>query len=260
MQQPETAARAPAAETRHRRGKTAPSFAARVLESMLFRVKGVGNIVLARPPRFVIIGTGRCGTSYAAAYLSDLGIACSHEGYFTPDGPKLRNRRRPADAKGDVSWLAVPFLKGGELPIVHLVRHPQDVVRSLYNMGFFDPRFRDVHRDFIAFAERHFHVGEDPFDACVRWCIEWNERCERLAGLRIQVEAFEKRLPDLTAYIGFAPTRTAPAPSSTWNSWLSLHPRPLSAPDVEQRLLRHPRGGQLAEIAERYGYASEGRA
>lgn len=217
----------------------------------------MANVLLARPPQFVIIGTGRCGTSYAAALLSDLGIPCSHEGYFTPAGPKLRNPGRRADAKGDASWLAVPFVEPGDLPIVHLVRRPQDVIRSLYNMGFFDRRFRDVHRHFIAFAERHFAAGDDPFNACVRWYIEWNERCERAAGLRIRVEELGEKLPELFDHIGMAPTRTAPLPPPTINSWPVLHPAPLSRDEVEQHLRSHPHGAALAGIAGRYGYVTD---
>ena len=202
----------------------------------------------------MIIGTGRCGTGYVAAYLTGLGIPCSHEGYFTPEGPTLRNPERPAGAKGDASWLAAPFVRRGDLPIVHLVRRPRDVIRSLYNIGFFDSRHRAVHRRFIAFAERHFEVGDDPFDACVRWYLAWNARCEAVAGLRIRVEDFEDNLPDLASHIGFAPTRKASVPPATFNSWMPLQSPPASSSQIARRLLRHPHAAGLAEMAERYGY------
>lgn len=225
-----------------------------------YRIGAATNILLARRPRFVVTGTGRCGTRHVAAYLNAVGIPCSHEGYFTPDGPTLRNSKRAASAKGDVSWLAVPFLKRGNLPIVHLVRQPHEVIRSLYNIGFFDRRFRDVHGPFIAFAERHFEVGEDPFDACLRWYIEWNERCEAVAGLRIRVENLEDRLGDLTRHIGLEPSQAASPPPMDFNHWPPLHPRPLCSSDLAQRIRRHPRADALAEIAARYGYSVDAPA
>ena len=173
------------------------------------------NLLLARRPRFAIVGTGRCGTGYAARRLTDLEITCSHEEYFTTDGPRLRNRWRAFETKGEASGLAQPFLRPGEMPIVHLVRRPEDVIRSLYNIGIFDPDFRADHEAYVAFDEQHFHIGDDPFDACLRWYLEWNARCEQVAGLRVRIEHFEESLPQIFAHIGFEPTRYAPPPART---------------------------------------------
>ena len=94
------------------------------------------NILLAKKPVYAIVGTGRCGTGYSAEFLTQAGIPFCHEGYYTFDGPKLRNGRRNHEAIGDASWLAVPYLPDPEVTVVHQLRHPLDVIRSLYNIGF----------------------------------------------------------------------------------------------------------------------------
>jgi hypothetical protein len=217
-------------------------------------IRQAANILFARRPRFVIIGTGRCGTGYAARRLSDLGISCSHEAYFTPDGPRLWNRRRAAGTRGDSSGLAPPFIQAGEMPVVHLVRRPEDVIRSLHSIGLFDPDFRAWHEPYVAFDERYFDIGRDPFDACVRWYLEWNRRCERIAGLRVRIEHFEESLPRILAHIGIAPTRNSPPPARSYNSRPSVYPVPLTFSEVERRIGRHPLGRDLADMAELYGY------
>ncbi len=41
---------------------------------------------IARPPRFVIVGTGRSGSKYAAEALRFHGVRCGHESVFTHAG------------------------------------------------------------------------------------------------------------------------------------------------------------------------------
>jgi hypothetical protein len=217
-------------------------------------IRQAANLLLARRPQFVIVGTGRCGTAFAARRLTDLGITCSHEEYYTTDGPRLRNRWRFFGTKGEASGLAPPFLRPGEMPVVHLVRRPGDVIRSLYNIGVFDPDFRADHEPYVAFDERYVDLGRDPFEACMRWYLEWNRRCEQVAGLRVRIEHFDESLPQIFAHIGFAPTRDAPPPARNWNTRPSVYSDPLSLREIERRIAEHPLGRELAEMARRYGY------
>jgi hypothetical protein len=219
-------------------------------------LRRAANLLLATPPTFVVTGTGRSGTGYAAQRLSGLGIACSHESYFTPGGIRLRDPDRPFGTKGDASWLAPPLLATMNIPVVHLVRSPAQVIYSLYSIGFFDPEFLSQHRPFLAFAARHFHVGNDPIDACIRWWLEWNRRCEAVATLRVPIEKFEERLPQLIAHIGLAPSRRGEPPSVSYNKRPSVYPRPLSRAEVERRIWAHPLAPEIANMARRYGYVA----
>lgn len=231
-----------------------PSFGPAALEDVERAVLRTANVLLASRPEFVITGSGRCGTAYAAQRLTDLGIRCSHEGYFTPRGARYRNPDRMVGTKGDASWLAAPFAGSIGGRVIHLVRHPRDVVHSLYTIGFFDPSFRAYHRSFIAFAERYFQVGDDPLDASIRWYLEWNLKCEEAAGIRIRIEDFEEELPRLCRFIGLQPSRSAPPPMTSFNkrpSVYSVTPRP---EEIERRIRDHPRGDAVVAMASRYGY------
>lgn len=231
-----------------------PSFGPAVLEDVERALLRAANLALASTPRFIITGSGRCGTAYAAKRLTDLGIRCSHEGYFTPAGPRLRNPDRMMGTRGDASWLAAPYAGWGDFKVVHLVRAPRDVVHSFHSIGFFDRRFRDYHRPFIAFAERFFEVGDDPLDACIRWYLEWNLICEEAADIRIRIEDFEQELPRLFRFIGIEPSLGASPPSRSFNKRPSVYSVSPGPAEVERRLLDHRRADAIAAMASRYGY------
>lgn len=112
--------------------------------------------------KYLVTGTGRCGTVYAARLLTSLGVPCGHEAIFKADGldrAKLRlcgnlspelsfcsKNKRNSDGTwlptetwlygqlvGDSSYMAAAYLDMPELATVkvaHLVRHPDRVVRS----------------------------------------------------------------------------------------------------------------------------------
>ena len=231
-----------------------PSFGPAAIEDVERAVLRAANLALASRPHFIITGSGRCGTAYAAKRLTDLGIRCSHEGYFTPAGPRLRNPDRMVGTRGDASWLAAPYVAWSDFQVVHLVRRPSDVIHSFHSIGFFDRRFRDHHEPFIAFAERFFEAGDDPLDACIRWYLEWNLKCEAAADVRIRIEDFERELPRLFRFIGVEPVRSAPPPSSSFNKRPSVYSVSPSLAEIERRLRCHPRADALAAMASRYGY------
>lgn len=212
------------------------------------------NLLLARPPGFVIVGTGRCGTGFTSEYLTRIGVTCSHEGYYTPEGPKLRNPDRLFLAKGDASWLAVPYLDGSKLPVLHQVRHPRSVIRSLFKIGFFDPALHSRHGAFIAFAERYFQPSSDPLESCVRWYLEWNERCEKVSQFRFRVEDFEADLPEILRRIGYPRVTKRAAVSLSKNSKRNEIGGDLDQ-GFDQALAAHPLFPRLSQLAERYGYS-----
>lgn len=212
------------------------------------------NFALARPPRFVVLATPRAGTAYAARYLTEIGIRCSHEAYFTPEGPLLRNRNRRFDTRGEVSWMAVPFASELRTPLLHQVREPIATVRSLVKTGHFEPRLRERYRRYSRFIEQHFTPSDDPVDSAIRFYIAWNESAERHAQLRYRIEDIEAALPAILEVIGERPRREHATVPNDFNT------RPSVLQDAEdegldERIRAHGRSGELREIGRRYGYA-----
>jgi hypothetical protein len=223
---------------------------------MLFRpVNALSKVVnerFAHKPEFVIIGTGRCGTTFTASFLTESGLPFSHERYYTPDGPMLRNSMRSYKARGDASWLAVPYLPDDVVTVVHQVRNPLSVIKSFYNIGFFDPAHYDRHKRYVDFAQRHFAFSEEPLHSCVRWYLEWNRRCEEITPHRFQVERIGQAFNDIAGWFGHGLlSRDTTIPTD-----LNSRPRVVSnAPDdLRAQVQTFPEYAELCIMAERYGY------
>src|SRR3954470_22545237 len=143
---------------------------------------------MIRMPRFLVTGTFRCGLSYTARVFNRMGIACGHEWVYTPDGV----RRYPEIAiLGDASWMGVPFAKEFDGLVIHLVRHPLDVIGSLVGPARLRSSLaRGPEGEYLA---RHFVSGGDLLDDAMRYYVSWNARSERHDAYR------RCRLEDLDA-------------------------------------------------------------
>lgn len=115
--------------------------------------------------RYLITGTGRCGTVYVAKLLSSVGYPCTHEAIFKHDGIEAAHSRlngtKPTDLSeisklasvvdeskniswfgssnkivevvAEASYMAAPFIQDEclkDTTIIHIVRKPIDVVNS----------------------------------------------------------------------------------------------------------------------------------
>ena len=145
------------------------------------KIRLIGKSVESRfgwKPKFAILSTGRAGSTYTAKLLSQIGLRCGHERFFTPNGFYKSFRY-----DGDSSWLAVPYLEAnrnlcGE--VFHQIRHPLDVISSLYGINFFNSD--NTGNQFYLFCRENFNVTGDELISCVKFWTEWNIRCERLAS------------------------------------------------------------------------------
>ncbi len=73
--------------------------------------------------------------------------------------------------------------------ILHQVREPLAVIDSLLDLGLFASEFTDeIHRPWRRFLESHFQLFGDPLVDAMRFYVQWNERCEAHADLRIRIE------------------------------------------------------------------------
>lgn len=150
----------------------------------------------ATPPWFAVVGTGRCGTGYTSRVLTVCGLDCGHENWWTPDPARLR-----PGMDGDASWLAVPDIERGAWrgPVLHVVREPVAVVRSLVGIGFW---VHDTAFQRFALGHEPELAGMDPVSASVEWWVRWNARCSLVADLTVDAADVVDRLGEIGALLG----------------------------------------------------------
>jgi hypothetical protein len=204
--------------------------------------------------KFIVAGTGRCGTAYIAQVLTHLGVPCGHEWVYAPE-----KCYTDIDILGDSSAQAVPFIPQFDGLVLHQTRDPLKVIGSLVSFKLFDnPQFHGPAGEFIA---RHFHMTGNVLEDSMRYYVEWNERCEaarnyfryRIEDLdfqllrsivdRIGVDVDDRRI---VAALDRVPKNVNTRYSAKALSWRDL-----------------PKGrikNDLINISKRYGYATEDSA
>ena len=247
--------------------------------------------VTQNPPRihldYLVVGTGRCGSVYMARLLSSLGITCGHESVFGTGGleyaryflqtgdlqtsPVSRLDIRTSQAhenwfevtrmRAESSWMAAPFLDhpcASSAALLHLVRHPLDVIRSYArDVGMFREGADNPFAPFRDFALAHLPgiaQGRSELErTCLFW-IGWNERIARHARDRpYLLHAVEHGVTtELLDFLGLPPhARAAAFADDRINSWRR------DGEDDVLLLDDIPRGetrDRLVEVAARLGY------
>lgn len=141
-----------------------------------------------RKLRIIGTGTGRCGTTFLAEYLTSAGIPCGHERFFCHGGLEAAEHALEVwpGLVADSSWLAAPFLNSEPLKeafVIHLVRHPKAYIES--SLRTWGPG----HTPWTLFAQRHLPGLERFEDDRITWlayryagwnrlirCQGWNRR------------------------------------------------------------------------------------
>ena len=151
--------------------------------------------------RFIITGTGRCGTGFLATAMLFCRVRCGHEEMFTPDG-MIRN----PFLRGDASWLAAPFLDQVAAYKLHLVRHPLDVINSMVGIRLFDDEdVTEERKPYQEFIREHSTAWDEasPVERAMRFYVEWNRKIEPYAHKRVRVEDVSGAdLVDMFRYAG----------------------------------------------------------
>lgn len=164
--------------------------------------------------KYLIIGTGRCGTVFMARLLTSLGIPCGHESVFDWRGIELAVKRINGESlpelshtssiiwengktvpesewltdmtslKADSSYLAVPFLAEEvlkDVSLIHVVRNPVKVIHSFcHHIDYFaSSKPKNGYEEFI-----YSHIPElteemPQYDRACLYYIKWNEMIEK---------------------------------------------------------------------------------
>jgi hypothetical protein len=164
--------------------------------------------------KYLVVGTGRCGTVYMARVLTSMGIPCGHETIFDFNGLDLALARLGGEGSlrlsfvsqskfkgaehhflpdwlGDVnkivadsSYMAAPFLRHECLEgtkVIHVVRHPVKVINSFLNyLGYFQHKIPSC-MSTIAWESFIYNnvpeLGDEcltPEERAARYYVRWN--------------------------------------------------------------------------------------
>lgn len=222
--------------------------------------------------RFLVCGTGHSATGWASRALTDLGLPCGHETVFDWKGDS-GSKQRWASLRGDAAWPAAGWfdrLEGTER-IVHLVREPLRVVRSLLGIRMFADRC-DCHPEqpgvHLATPYARFMLSrlpslqepEDELGRAIRWVSGWTHHIAHEARLgqleyrRCRAEDLQDpdELAQLARWLG---SRATPRQAAQANRTLGTRTNTHDPVELEWREVEaHPLGEELVGHAEELGY------
>lgn len=163
-------------------------------------------VVPATEPRFVILGTGRHGSGYAAAALTAAGWNVGHEQWWNP----LLGRTHGLD--GDSSWIATVTLDPDYAgAIFHQVRHPLRYVESQAKA----PDWGEYRGLKLAGVGQ---IIDDPIERALAEWVCFNAAAEELAFERWCLDEFDDVAPAIVEhYVGSPTGPPGEAPSKTTN-------------------------------------------
>lgn len=143
--------------------------------------------------RWIFTGVGRCGTGYASKVLQSVGVRCGHEDVFNRSGwDEAARKMRYGHWEADASWLAAPWLprvreEFPDVRVVHLLRHPRDVIASWLANGVFGGEFGP----WLRWALGHLQgwpLDAKEEDVAAWYFCEWTRLVEPHADCHIRVE------------------------------------------------------------------------
>lgn len=166
--------------------------------------------------KYLITGTGRCGTVYLARLLTMLGLPCGHEAIFTKDqgfeknlksyhGRRLSYCSTHEIGNGHVKiepWVNVKELVAEssylmtthldavpDIPLIHIVRDPLKVISSfLLDLSYFKKQSAEINpldweRRIYDFLPELDDIGTNIERACYFY-VKWNRAIEKQKGKR----------------------------------------------------------------------------
>lgn len=169
--------------------------------------------------KYLVTGTGRCGTVYMARLLTSVGILCGHETIFDYCGLRGAQKRLSGEDPlrlsiasslnydseknehhlikwhpdienivADASYMSAPFLTDDILKdakIIHVVRNPIHVINSFCNNIYYFRNIENIwkesqiYENFIYKFLPELKVEMPQYDRASLYYVRWNEMIER---------------------------------------------------------------------------------
>lgn len=141
--------------------------------------------------KFVITGTGRCGTKWCATALRNAGIYCGHENVFATAMMPAHGTPRWGEFEGDSSLAAVPYL--GEMHDVRkvlMVRNPFRFVSSMLKVGPFMTGSQPAGLvEYITEMMPDVMRSDTEVEAALRFWLHWNALGHVRADVTLRIES-----------------------------------------------------------------------
>lgn len=156
--------------------------------------------------KYLVVGTGRCGSVGIARTLTSVGIPCGHESIFDWGGLEVALKRLnheepivlseisqencnapnwidPTTIIAESSYMAAPFLEYfQETDIIHIVRNPVDVVNSFCNYHNYFKNPDCQKEQWEGFIYSHLPELKDEsltnYDRGCLYYVKWNQMIE----------------------------------------------------------------------------------
>lgn len=146
--------------------------------------------------KFIITGTGRCGTGYISAILNACGIKAGHQAIRHEH---VRNGVIDLTGlDGDCSYEVVPLLSKlkSEYIIIHVSREKQKVIDSylrsgVFNKGWEQPYF-ELYNSIKSFAPKVLNK-KTPKEIASAFYDAWFNACEKQAVASFDVEKLDAK-------------------------------------------------------------------
>lgn len=225
--------------------------------------------------KYIVTGTGRCGTLFMANLLTSMGYPCAHEAIFTPKGiekaKKIIKKIEPAissrisreenlsdyelEIVAESSYMAAPFLKEFDAKVIHVVRNPMDVVASMTGPFFrlFENQRpvqakelpeRIIYEKFIYGHLEELEQKMSQIERCCLFYIRWNQMIEKSGKcvLRHRIEDDVHKIKELLGFKGEKCYENKKCNSKISSIW--------SVSDISNTSIKK----ELLNIMEKYGY------
>lgn len=215
--------------------------------------------------KYLIVGAPRSGTKFMSQAFNSIGISCGHERIFGPSKIakqtqltlKLVEERllRFSNLEAEASWYAVPFLScrfnliNQKNIIIHVVRHPIDVIESLLAIKLFSRSSDDFSMNYALKRTPSIHKNDSEIVKCCKFYLHWNNKIHEsnLVNYRHRVEDSVSLLFDL---LGIEFDHKQVFNDTKANTRNQFNRKIISAKDIPNKQLLD----KLEDLSNLYGY------
>lgn len=230
--------------------------------------------------KYLVVGTGRCGTVFMARLLTSLGIPCGHESIFNWQGieyavkilsgeymPCLSHAStvtwKDGECHDEVNWLedmtsiqaessylSAPYLQHDflqKVKIIHVVRDPVKVVHSFcHHINYFNTEPKTAWEDFIYNQLPELKTSMPRHDRACLYYIMWNEMIEKAKiSFFHRIENGPKPVMDFLGQYSESPFSNTEV--NTYKRWSKEH---FNIHLIQSKEIRE----RFVNIGRKYGY------